>query len=154
MDPVNCSVTVPADPDRAYERFAAELGSWWPPEYTWSQAVLEEIALEPRVDGRCYERGPNDFRCDWGRVTAAEPGERIAFTWQIAPDRVPAPDPDKASEVEVRFAADDDGGTRVELEHRGFDRHPGDGASYRDALASEKGWPYMLDRYVSSFDGA
>ncbi len=59
--------------------------------------------------GHCSERGPHGFRCDWGRVVTCEPPGKIAFTWQISPQRVPQPDPAQASLVEVRFDADGDG---------------------------------------------
>ena len=39
--------------------------------------------------------------------------------------------------------------TRIELEHRDFQRH-GDGAlEYREALASTRGWSWILNRYVA-----
>ena len=140
-------MTVPAPPERAFAAFAEGLGDWWPPEYTWSQGVLEEIGIEGREGGLCFERGPHGFRCDWGRVLAYEPGARVVFSWQISPTRVPEPDPERASEVEVRFAAAEEG-TRVELEHRAFERH-GEGAEgYEAAMASEQGWPYILERYA------
>jgi hypothetical protein len=57
------------------------------------------------------------------------------------------PDPNRASEVEVGFDPDGDAATRVELEHRDFERHGEDGGGYRDALDSPEGWDFMLGRY-------
>jgi uncharacterized protein YndB with AHSA1/START domain len=147
---VQHGVSVPLPPERAFALFAEELGSWWPPEYTWSQDTLEEIGIEPRQGGMCFERGPHGFRCDWGRVLAWEPGARLELTWQIGPSRDPQPNPDKASVVEVRFGAEGDGGTRVELEHRLFERHGEDGEGYAAAMGSEQGWPYILGRYAAA----
>jgi uncharacterized protein YndB with AHSA1/START domain len=80
-------------------------------------------------------------------VLTWEPPRLLVFSWQIDPDRTPQPDPGKASEVEVRFAEEPGEGTRVDFEHRGFDRH-GDGAeAYRAAMDSAQGWDYILDRY-------
>jgi uncharacterized protein YndB with AHSA1/START domain len=70
------------------------------------------------------------------------------LTWQIDPDRVPQPDPSRASEVEVRFHPAGDDGTRVELEHRALTRHGDAAATYRQAMASPEGWPLILDRYA------
>jgi uncharacterized protein YndB with AHSA1/START domain len=145
------SVPVPAEP--AFRLFTDGLASWWPAEYTWSRDVLETIAIEPREGGRCFERGPHGFQCDWGRVLAWEPPRRVVFTWQISPRREPEPDPAKAGEVEVRFEPGDDGGTRVALEHRGFARHGDDADAYREAMGSPQGWPYILDRYGASISG-
>jgi uncharacterized protein YndB with AHSA1/START domain len=150
--PIRQELTVPVSPDRAFEAFTDDLATWWPPEYTWSAGVLEMIAIEPRTGGRCYERGPHGFSCDWGRVTACEPPARLAFLWQIAPDRTPQPDPDRASEVEVRFA-EQDGSTRVAFEHRAFERHGDEGAAYREGMASDPGWPMLLRRYAAALGG-
>ena len=144
------SVSVNAPPERAFAAFVEELHAWWPPEYTWSGDVLEEIAIEPRQEGRCFERGPHGFHCDWGRVTVFEPPHRLVFTWQISAQRAPQPDPGKASEVEVTVS--DDG--RVELEHRGFERHGPDADGYRAALDSPQGWPYILGRYAAHVGAA
>jgi hypothetical protein len=67
-DSIVAGVSVDAPPERAFEVFTEGLGSWWPREYTWSREVLEEIVIEPREGGLCYERGPHGFRCDWGRA--------------------------------------------------------------------------------------
>jgi uncharacterized protein YndB with AHSA1/START domain len=97
-------MTVPMSVEHAFKIFAEGLASWWPAEYTWSQDVLETIAIEPGEGGRCFERGPHNFECDWGRVLTWEPPHRLAFTWQISPKREPEPNPAKASEVEVHTA--------------------------------------------------
>ena len=142
---VRTSVTVALAQERAFTRFTTELGAWWPAEYTWSQQVLEEIGMEPRVGGWCFELGPGGFRLDWGRVTVWEPPARVVFTWQIGPTRVPQPDPAQASEVEVAFEE-----SRVELVHRGFERH-GDGAEdYAAAMGSPQGWEYILARFAAT----
>jgi uncharacterized protein YndB with AHSA1/START domain len=141
--------TVSAPPQRAFAVFTEEMSAWWPPEYTWAQSKLEEIAIEPHEGGHCYERGPHGFRCDWGRVVTCEPPGRIAFTWQISPQRVPQPDPAQASMVEVRFAPEDSG-TRVTLAHRHFARH-GEGAeTYEAAMGSPQGWPLLLERFAAA----
>ena len=143
-------VVVPVPPERAFATFTEAMTSWWPPEYTWAQASLEEIAIEPREGGACYERGPHGFRCDWGRVVTCERPGRLAFTWQISAQRVPQPDPARASLVDVRFTPEGDG-TRVELAHRHFSRH-GEGAeSYAAAMDSPQGWPLLLERFAAAF---
>jgi uncharacterized protein YndB with AHSA1/START domain len=147
IDAVRCTITVPAPPERAFLAFVRGFGEWWPQEYTWSGGVLESIGIEPGEGGRCYERGPHGFRCDWGRVLVWLPPRRLVFSWQISPTRAPEPNPARASQVEVRFA-ETEGGAKVELEHRHFDRHGEGSAKYRDAMASPQGWPHLLDRYA------
>jgi uncharacterized protein YndB with AHSA1/START domain len=148
-DVARVTLEVPLAPERAFARFTDGIGEWWPPEYTWSQAKLEAIGVEPGAGGMCWERGPHGFRCDWGRVLAWEPPDRLVLSWQISPSRVPEPDPERASEVEVRFTPAGDGATRVALEHRGFERHGDGGADYAAAMGSPQGWEYMLGRYAT-----
>lgn len=83
-------------------------------------------------------------------MLAWEAPHRVVFTWQISPQRVPLPDPATASEVEVRFRTDD-AGTRVELEHRRFDRHGPGGREYRDQMSG--GWGDLLARYATAAAG-
>jgi len=145
---VQVTVTVAAPPERAFDLFTDGLGEWWMPEYTWSGPLaLSKIGIEPREGGLCYEIGPYGFRVDWGRVVTWAAPHRVVFTWQISPNRVPEPDPIRASEVEVLFTPEGEG-TRVELTHRGFDRH-GDGAqAYRGGMSV--GWQQLLGRYAAT----
>ncbi|NUT36748.1 MAG: ATPase [Hamadaea sp.] len=133
----------PGTPDVRFRAFTADLGRWWPTEFTWSGEVLAEIGIEPRIGGMCYEIGPHGFRCDWGRVLAWDPPERLTFSWQIGPQREPVPDARRCGEVEVRFPAD--GG--VVLVHRGFERHGTNAEDYAKAMEAQ-GWPQILRRYA------
>ena len=144
------TLTVPQAIENAFALFTDGLTTWWPAEYTWSQEVLESITIEPGVNGRCFERGPHGFECDWGRVLVWEPPNRLVFTWQISPRREPVPNPAKASEVEVRFTAAGPSTTQITLVHRHFARHGEGSADYRAALKSAQGWPYILDRYKTA----
>lgn len=147
---IHRTMTVPTSAKRAFAVFTEELASWWPAEYTWSQDVLKTMAIEPGEGGRCFERGPHNFECDWGRVLVWEPPRRLVFTWQISPKREPEPNPAKASEVKLRFEAEGPFTTRVAFEHRHFARHGEGGAEYRAVLDSPQGWSYILDCYVKS----
>jgi uncharacterized protein YndB with AHSA1/START domain len=151
-EPIRHTLVVLAPVERAFAAFTAGLASWWPREYTWAGDVLETIAIEPREGGRCFERGPESFTCDWGRVRAWEPPRRLVFTWQISPRREPEPNPARASEAEVRFVREGPASTRVEFEHRHLERHGQGGDTYRDALASTQGWPYILGRYAAALN--
>jgi uncharacterized protein YndB with AHSA1/START domain len=87
--------------------------------------------------------------CQWGRVLAYEPPDRVVFSWDINPMWRIETDLDKTSEVEVRFTAVGPTQTRVELEHRNLDRH-GDGwEGMREGVGGDQGWPLYLERYAS-----
>ena len=143
------SVHVSTLAEHAFAIFVNEIDSWWPGEYTWSAESLAEIAIEPAENGQCYEIGPYGFSCDWGRVLKFEPPFRLVFTWQIGPDRVPQPNPEKASEIEVLFE-EGDGDTKVTLIHKHFENH-GEGAEkYKEAMNSPQGWDYILGNYLKA----
>ncbi|SCL38113.1 Uncharacterized conserved protein YndB, AHSA1/START domain [Micromonospora pallida] len=142
------TLLVPASPEEAFTAFT-ELANWWVAEYTWSGPdFLTELGIEPRAGGMLYEIGPHGFRADWGRVITWDPPRRLLFVWQIGPDRVPVPDPSRASEVEVVLEVDGPGRTRVTVEHRKFDRHGTAAEGYRQAMT--EGWQDMLTRYLHS----
>ncbi|MGC4788714.1 SRPBCC family protein [Micromonospora sp. DT178] len=142
------ALLVPAPAQRAFEVFTGALAQWWVVEYTWSgPEQLADLGMEPHSGGMLYEIGPHGFRCDWGRVLTWDPPERLVFTWQIGADRAPVPDPAKASEVEVLFHPDGPERTRMEVEHRHFDRHGEAAEGYRQALTA--GWHELLTRYAA-----
>ena len=141
------TLTVPLSLDAAFDSFV-DLSQWWPRDYTFSKDVLVSVTIEPHGDGHCYELGPHGFRCDWGRVIAWEPPHRLGLLWQLGPSNRPEPDPEKASDVEIRFHPEG-AGTRVTLEHREFERH-GDGCErLRTEMDSENGWPKILADYAA-----
>lgn len=142
--PIRETIVLQTSQQAAFDRFANDFGGWWPAEYTWARDVLEEIAIEPHLGGRCYERGPYGFALDWGRVLVWEPPRRLVFTWQISPQRVPVPDPRQASQVEVWFEPLEGERTRVTLVHGGFENHGEGAAEYQEGLASPQGWAYIL----------
>jgi uncharacterized protein YndB with AHSA1/START domain len=150
MDPVTAGVTVELPRARAFDLFTQGMGSWWPREFSWARQSLERIGVEPRDGGLAYEIGPHGFLVNWGRITTWEPPDRFVLAWQIAPDRSPQPDPSQASEVEVRFSDSGGGATRVEVEHRCWDRH-GEGArEYRDGFEQAGAWPHVLERFAAA----
>jgi uncharacterized protein YndB with AHSA1/START domain len=141
-------VVVAAPIERAFSVFTEGFGSFKPPEHNMLGVELAETVFEPRVGGDVYDRGVDGSVCRWARVLAYEPPERVVISWDISPQWQIETDPDKTSEVEVRFIAEGPDRTRVELEHRAIDRH-GDGwEAVREGVDSEGGWPTYLRRFA------
>ena len=103
--------------------------------------------FEGRVGGRVFDRGADGSEFQWARVLAFEPPHRLVFSWDLSPQFQIETDPDKTSEVEVRFVAESSERTRVELEHRHLDRHGEGWEGSRDAVAGADGWPLYLQRF-------
>ncbi len=148
VEPITEQVVVDATPADAFAGFTDGLHAWWPPEYTWSGAQLERVAVEPRPGGFFHEIGPNGMRLDWGRLSVWQPPSRLAFSWLVGPDRAPEPNPSRASQVDVTFEPLGEDRTRVTVTHSGWERHGEAGAAYRDQFASAGAWPRMLERYA------
>jgi uncharacterized protein YndB with AHSA1/START domain len=150
---VHKSITVEAPIERAFTVFTDQIGSWWPPDHHILDAPLAEMVFEPREGGRIYDRGTDGSECQWSRVLAYEPPTRVVFSWDIDLHWQIETDPDRASEIEIRFIPEGEARTRVELEHRNLDRH-GDGwEKMRDAVASPGGWGRGLSAFAERAAG-
>ena len=142
-------VVVDAPIERAFTVFTTQFGDFKPREHNLLGAPIAETVFEPRVGGRVYDRGVDGSECQWARVLAYEPPDRIVFSWDINPQWQIETDVDKTSEVEVRFVAESPGRTRVDLEHRNLDRH-GDGwDGMREGVRGDQGWPLYLQRFAA-----
>jgi uncharacterized protein YndB with AHSA1/START domain len=145
------SVSVPIE--RTFQVFTEEMGAWWPATHHIAKQAFTEILIEQRRGGRWFERAADGSECDWGRVLAWEPPHRVAFSWHLQPDWKFDPNPEKASEVEIRFFAEGAGKTRVELEHRGLERHGEGWEQLRTGIDSPGGWSAILEGLARKLAG-
>jgi uncharacterized protein YndB with AHSA1/START domain len=144
------NVNVPVE--RAFAVFTEKMSAWWPATHHIAKQPFVEIEIERRKGGRWFERAADGTECDWGRVLAWEPPHRVAFAWHLQADWKFDPDPEKASEVEIRFFATDAGETRVELEHRNLERHSASWEQVRTSVDSPGGWTAILENFAMAFN--
>lgn len=139
MAPIRLTATIQRPLGEAFRLFTEGIGEWWPSDrgYSFGGGRPTALHLEPAAGGRFYERYTDGEEFDVGRVLVCEPPRRIVFTWQ---GRWSEP-----TEVEVRFSPEGTG-TRVDLEHRGWERLGAGGKQSRTAYLN--GWPTVLQRYV------
>jgi uncharacterized protein YndB with AHSA1/START domain len=148
---VTASIVVEAPIERAFSVFTEGFGRFKPPEHNMLEAEIAETVFEAREGGSIYDRGVDGSECRWARVLAFERPNRVVFSWDISPQWRPETDPEKASEVEVRFVAEGPERTRVELEHRNLERHGAGWEGVRDGVAADGGWPLYLRRFAELF---
>lgn len=136
-------VVVDATPADAFSIFTDEVGLWWrigTPYWNDPERGVS-VRLEPYLGGRFLEL--HDIEAaegfEVGRVTAWEPGRRLALTWT----QVGWPE-GATTDVEIRFEAFEDG-TRVRLQHTGFERIP-DATSFIGGY--DAGWKELLGWYA------
>ena len=144
---VRRQIVVDAPIDQAFTVFTDRFGDFKPPEHNLMASPITETIFEPRVGGYIFDRAVDGSECRWARVLAYEPPGRVVFSWDISPYWQVETDPERTSEVEVRFIAETDRRTRVELEHRNIDRHGSGWEGVRDGVDIDAGWPLYLTRY-------
>jgi uncharacterized protein YndB with AHSA1/START domain len=145
---VRTQLVVDVPIERAFAVFTEDFDSIKPREHNMLAVEIAETVFEPRAGGRIYDRGIDGSECQWARVRAYEPPDRVVFSWDINPQWQIESDLEKTSEVEVRFISESPDRTRVELEHRNLDRHGEGWQDERGAVGSEGGWPLYLQRFA------
>jgi uncharacterized protein YndB with AHSA1/START domain len=137
IEAIRKSVTVKAAVEAAFKAFTDELTTWWPlVTHSYGGEKATEAVFEGRNGGRVYERQEDGTERDWAAVIAWEPPHRFVLEWRICP-----------SEVEVRFSYESEGVTRLDLEHRGWER-AGEGAeAIRENYAG--GWDVVLGSFAA-----
>jgi len=148
--PVRKTITVNASAERAFKVFTEGFDTWWPRSHHIGKGALEKAIIETRLGGRCYGREADGTECPWGTVLVWEPPRRFVIAWQITPEWGYEPDVTKSSEVEVQFTPQDGGGTRVDLEHRHFNRMGPGGATMRVGVDSAGGWGMLMEAFKAA----
>ncbi|HEY7401583.1 MAG TPA: SRPBCC family protein [Actinomycetota bacterium] len=148
VEPIRADVTVNRAPEDAFRVFTRDLGTWWPVEH-YSMAhdrdedgvKVESVVFEEREGGRVYEVMSDGAEGVWGTVLAWDPPRRLVLSWK--PNLRDAP----PTEIEVVFTPDG-GGTRVDLEHRGWERLGALAMQAREGYGA--GWTTVLGRFAAA----
>ena len=148
IEPVRKSIVVQATAQRAFDVFTAGIDRWWPKTHGIGEGPVLESVIEPFVGGRWYSRHAGGAEATVGRVLVWEPAQRFVCSWEISADWKPDARTAFASEVEVRFVPEGAGATRVEVEHRNFERMaaPG-GEKLRNDV--DRGWPAIMELFAA-----
>ena len=142
--PVKCSVDVKASATRAFELFTQHMGAWWPRGKTPAGKPHVDLVIEPRKNGRWFERDADGNEAQWGQVLAWEPPRRLLLGWQLNHNfRF---DADLLLEVEILFKELSGGGTRVSLEHRDLERLGAEAEAFAGKIQS--GWRERIGNFA------
>jgi uncharacterized protein YndB with AHSA1/START domain len=146
-------ISVKAPRAIAWRVFTEQMGTWWPlAVYKIGKTNAVDAVIEPRIGGRWYERGGDGSTCDWGTVLSWEPQTRLVLSWDITADW--QPDPSVKTEIEVRFIAEGEDATRVELEHRRLDRYGARRDEMRNIFDKEGDWGRLLQMFARVAEGS
>jgi uncharacterized protein YndB with AHSA1/START domain len=138
MTPLELTFTVACAPAHAFDIWTARTSLWWPTGHSVSADPDLEVTFEPWQGGRIFERTSAGVEHDWGEILDWEPPHRLRYLWHIRRDR------SDATEVEISFAAHDDG-TVVTIVHRGWERLGAAGPQGGDR--NRQGWAGLLPHF-------
>lgn len=147
---VRTEITLDVPLERAFRVFTERFDHIKPREHNILSVGIAQSVFEPKVGGRIYDRGADGSECQWGRVLIYDPPARLVFSWDISPRWQIETDLTRSSEVEVRFIAEGEGRTRVELEHRHLERHGEGWQGLADGVQGDRGWPLYLQRFAEA----
>jgi uncharacterized protein YndB with AHSA1/START domain len=139
IEPIRLAFELDCPVEHAFETWTGRIGQWWPLDHTVSAAPGLAVVLEGRPGGRIFERELSGVEHDWGEVTVWEPPTRLAYTWHLNRDR------SDATQVEIRFLPSPGDQTRVEIEHRDWERLGSAAAPWRERNVA--GWTSLLPHY-------
>jgi uncharacterized protein YndB with AHSA1/START domain len=142
LDPIRLDFHVACSPAHAFRLWAERTSLWWPASHTVSTDDDLAVIFEPRVGGRIFERTATGVEHDWGEILAWEPPQRLVYSWHLRVDRA------DATEVEIRFEPAPEGGTRVEIEHRGWERLGAPAIPRRQG--NYAGWGSLLPHFIEA----
>jgi uncharacterized protein YndB with AHSA1/START domain len=151
LSPVVKIVDVRRTPAEAFRLFTEEISAWWPmKKHSRAKEAAGETTMrvdfETRVGGRIYETLNTGEQRDWGEVLAYEPGQRVAFSFQMGRPK------DKSGEVEVRFEPLSAATCRVTLTHAHWERLGDDAEIMRGRFAG--GWEFVFVDGFGAYAGA
>jgi Activator of Hsp90 ATPase homolog 1-like protein len=141
--PLKISFEVDCSPEHAFSVWTSQIDTWWPSDHTMS-GEPDLVVLQSGVGGRIFERTSDGVEHDWGEVTLWNPPVQLAYLWHIGADRT------AATEVEVRFVAQGTTTTRIEIEHRGWERLGDEADEWRHR--NRAGWDTLLPHLVAQID--
>lgn len=143
--PVVKTIRVRASKTRAFDAFTGEISTWWPvAQHSLDSENAEAIVLEPKMDGRLYQRQKDGTILDWGHVTGFDRPDRLSLAWHVGRT------PQEATRVTVTFADIGDGLAEIILTHDGFEVLD-DGEETRNGY--NQGWVRVFEECFANAAG-
>lgn len=147
--PIRKSIVVRRDRDAVFDTFVRTLDRWWPLRpFSMGEDKVAAVTFERRVGGRVYETWQDGTEREWGVVLDWAPPERFVMTWNAS---------GTPTEVELRFTTEGAERTRVDLEHRGWEKLSEEQLRADCALPGgylggsfSRGWDVILQRLLDA----
>ena len=140
IDPLRMSFEVACPVAHAFDTWTRRISTWWPADHTVTGESDLLVVIEGRPGGRIFERTSAGAEHEWGEVTIWEPPSRLVYQWYLRQDRA------DATEVEITFTDVGGSKTRVDIEHRGWERLGARGEDLRNR--NQAGWATLIPHYT------
>ncbi len=149
--PIRQSIVVPSGRQHTFGVFTEQLAAWWPlvPFSAGGDRVCS-VNLDPRRGGRVVEVWDDGTEVEWGELLAWDPPKAFVMTWNVT---------GTPTEIELQFTMMGPAQTRVELEHRGWDRLTAEELSADCGVpggytggAFTEGWRRILTAFKEAID--
>lgn len=143
--PIRQSTVVASSAAHTFSVFTRRLAEWWPlTPFSYGGDRVRHVSVEERVGGDVSEVWDDGTTVSWGEVLEWAPPTALTMTWNIT---------GTPTEVALRFVPLAPSLTRVDLEHRGWERLS-DAELDRDCAlpggynggAFQTGWTEILGR--------
>lgn len=149
--PIRQSIVVNGPRERAFDVFVRRMVEWWPlVPFSIGHDRVRAVEIEERVGGQVIETWDDGTTQVWGDVLAWDEPTTFSMTWNVT---------GTPTIVELRFVEVADAVTRVELEHRGWERlteaELGEDCAVPGGYfggAFHEGWREILSHYATAME--
>lgn len=142
--PIRQSTVVRSGREHTFDVFVDTIADWWPLQpYSLGGERVRDVAFDRRTGGRVHETWDDGTEVTWGHLLTWDPPERFVMTWEATP---------AATEVELVFRSLGPRLTKVDVEHRGWERlSPEQFAGATRMLGGySTGWITILDALAAA----
>lgn len=143
-DAIRKTVVVRCGVETAFHTWTEQINIWWPKGHSRSGDPATTVLMECQMDGRLYERTPEGVEHEWGKIVVWNPPTHFAYDWYLGSGV------EQPTRVDVHFQAHQNGGTGIEVNHRGSE-FIGELWS-RNNARYDAAWEHVLSAYVAACD--
>jgi uncharacterized protein YndB with AHSA1/START domain len=140
-EPLRMTFEVNRAVEHVFEVWTEQFARWWPTDHTVTGEADLRVVFEPKPGGRIFEETAGGDTHEWGEITTWDPPHRLGYLWYLRRDRA------DATNVEITFV-DRGNSTRVEIEHRGWERLGARGPDFR--TGNQAGWNGVLPHFIAA----